>query len=221
LVRGVLGGGGLALLRQGFADRDRVGLSLRDEDPAQLSAVAFLLLLERFVEGFAGDVLGLEQEVADQGNPGLLVVGRVFVDFDEGPEVLREGRVVPGTLVSIALDVVEHLADGVDHLQERGRDLGPELHHAVAQTGEDVLSLMRQLLELVEREESARALDRVDRAEDSAEQQGIIGRALVLDEILVELVEILAALHEKLGNQFLILVHRDSSTRCATPGRAV
>ncbi len=78
---------------------------------------------------------------------------------------------------------------------------------------------MRQDLKLAEREEATGALDRVNRAEDALEQRVGVGFLLKRDQVTIELIEVLVALHEELAHDLVELVHetpRDSSP--AGPG---
>ena len=81
-----------------------------------------------------------------------------------------DGVGLDARLGAVRVDLREDRADRVHHEQEH---VGRRLVHlalAVAQLDEEALTDVRHRLELVEREEPARALDRVDRAEDRAEQ---------------------------------------------------
>src|SRR5690606_32720557 len=60
-------------------------------------------------------------------------------------------------------------------------------------------------------EEPARPLDRVDRAEDAAQQLTRGRGALERDEVLVELVEVLVALDEELVDDLIHAIHRRTS----------
>jgi len=73
-------------------------------------------------------------------------------------------------LAAGGLDRGKDLTNGVHHVQQRVR--GPLVHHspAVAQLGQQALAHMREALEPAEPQETAGALDGVDRAEDAAQQ---------------------------------------------------
>jgi hypothetical protein len=68
------------------------------------------------------------------------------------------------------LNLLEHLADGVDHAQKRGSDLGIQLELAVPQPGQQVLTYVCDLFQIVERQKSAGALDRMDGAKHSRQR---------------------------------------------------
>ena len=86
---------------------------------------------------------------------------------------------------------------------------------AVTQSAQQVLADVGQLLQPAEGEEAARALDGVDRPEDAGQQLAGAGVLLQGEQVAVELVEVLVALHEELGHDLVDRFHADSSS----PGR--
>src|SRR5690606_33240354 len=78
---------------------------------------------------------------------------------------------------------------------------------AVAQLGEEVLAGVGQALEPGERQEAARALDRVDDPEDAREQLTGPRRALERHEVRVELIEVLVALDQELPDDLVHAIH--------------
>jgi hypothetical protein len=71
---------------------------------------------------------------------------------------------------------------------------------------------MTERLQMMEAEEAARALDRVDRPEHLREELGIRGVDLESDETEVELIEVLPTLFEESEDDFLVtVVHRGGS----------
>ncbi len=122
-------------------------------------------------------------------------------------EAAHHGRDVDVALRAGALDLAEHLAHRVHHPQE---DVGGRLVHrpaAVTQLDEQVLAHVGEALQLAEREEPARALDRVDRPEHAAQQLARAGGALERDQVRVELVEVLVTLHQELVDDVVQILH--------------
>ncbi len=115
--------------------------------------------------------------------------------------------VVGVTLGAGRLDLRQQRADGVDHLQQHGRELGVQRHLSVPQAGQQALTDVRDGLEGVEREESAGALDGVHRAEDARQQLAGPGFALERDQVPVQLVQILVTLDEELGDDVVHDLH--------------
>jgi hypothetical protein len=123
------------------------------------------------------------------------------------------------------LDRPEQRPDDVDHEQQATGDLGREDQRTVAQLAQQALTDVGDPLQLAEGEEAAGALDRVDRAEDAGEQVARPGVLLERDEVGVERVEVLVALHEKLLDDLVHLVHQgpppiagDRGENAAVPG---
>src|SRR3712207_2791956 len=82
-----------------------------------------------------------------------------------------------------------------------------ELEGAVTQPREHVLAAMRDLLQPVEGQEAAGALDRVDRPEDAGQPLPRVRVLLQGDQVGVELVEVLVALHQELFDDVVQTVH--------------
>ena len=99
-------------------------------------------------------------------------------------------------------------ADRVDHLQEHARAGRGQLQLAVAEPGQHVLADVGDLLQAVERQEAAGALDRVDRPEDARQPLARVRLLLQGDEVRVQLVEVLVALDQELLDDVVQTVHR-------------
>ena len=98
-------------------------------------------------------------------------------------------------------------ADGVDHLQQHARARRGQRQLAVPQPGEHVLADVGDLLEPVEGQEAAGALDRVDRPEDARQPLAGVGVLLEGDQVGVELVEVLVTLDQELLDDVVQTVH--------------
>src|SRR6185437_4223590 len=94
------------------------------------------------------------------------------------------------------LDAVERCQHEID------RDLGHR-QLAVADLAEHALRGMRHAFEAGQPEEAAGSLDGVDDAEDAAEQLGIIGILLKLDELAVQHREALIRLGQEFAEQIV------------------
>jgi hypothetical protein len=108
----------------------------------------------------------------------------------------------------VLLDQGQQVTHGVHHREQHVGGARRHRHLAVAQPGEEVLADVGDRLQLAEGKEAARALDRVDRAEDAAQQLSRAGLALERDQVAVELVQVLVALHEELLDDLVDLIHR-------------
>ena len=113
-----------------------------------------------------------------------------------------------GALAAAGLDRGEQRADGVDHLQQHAGAGRGQLELAVPQPGQHVLPDVGDLLEPVEGEEAAGALDRVDRPEDAGQPLAGVRVLLQGDQVRVQLVEVLVALHQELFDDVVQTVHR-------------
>ena len=112
-----------------------------------------------------------------------------------------------------SLAAYRHWSVGMEHFYRN------EFREAVAELDQQVLAGVGHPLEVVERQEAARALDGVDRAEDAAEQLARAGCALEGDEVAVQLVQVLVALHEELLDDVVHALHsalRGITTRSIT-----
>ena len=98
-------------------------------------------------------------------------------------------------------------ADGVDHLQQHAGAGRGQRQLAVPQPGEHVLPDVRDLLEPVEGQEAAGALDRVDRPEDAGQPLAGVGVLLEGDQVGVQLVEVLVTLDQELLDDVVQTVH--------------
>ena len=114
---------------------------------------------------------------------------------------------VDPALAAAGLDRGEQRADAVDHLQQHARAGRRQGQLAVPQPGEHVLPDVRDLLEPVEGEEAAGALDGVDRPEDAGQPLAGVGLLLEGDQVGVQLVEVLVALDQELLDDVVQTVH--------------
>jgi hypothetical protein len=128
-------------------------------------------------------------------------------------------------LGAVDLDGGEELAHHVHHPQQDVGGGGRHGHVTVTQARQQVLPHVGHRLEPVEGQEARGALDRVDGAEDAREQLGVARRLLEVDEVAVELVEVLVALHEellddlvqRLSGPFAVSGTVSGPRRCADP----
>ena len=107
--------------------------------------------------------------------------------------------------LSARFDRGQHLSGRVDGLQNEGYQRWIELPLAIAQLAQQALGLMGDLLQRRKREETARALDGVNGAENARQQRRVLRVLLQFNEFLIQAREILMTLHQKFTNHFLIL----------------
>ncbi len=118
-----------------------------------------------------------------------------------------------GADVEVALaarrrDLGEQAPDRVDHREQRVGGLGVDQQRAVAREREQRLARVRDGLDLRQIQEAAAALDRVDVAEQAADQLGRRGIALELEQRALEALEVLAALGLELRDDEIALFAR-------------
>jgi hypothetical protein len=131
-----------------------------------------------------------------------------------------DGLDVDVALVAVLLDRGEQRPHAVDRGQQRGDGVRGDRLDAVAEPGQQRLTRVGQRLQAAERQEAAGALDRVDRAEDARDQ--IAGARVLLqrDEVPVDLVQVLMALHEELADDLTKVFHGlPPARRSKTPHR--
>jgi len=105
------------------------------------------------------------------------------------------------------VDVGEDRAHRVDERQQISRDLRTQIEGALTKAAEQRLTHVGDRLESTEGQKTARAFDRVNGAEDLREDLAI-GRVLLEGhQILVELVEVLDALSQELGDNVVHPTH--------------
>ena len=136
---------------------------------------------------------------------------RGAASLQEPGQRLNQFLIVALAFVADGFDASEHLADGVDHREQRGRHFGIQREFAVAQLAEQIFADVRDRFEFCESEKSAGALDRVDRAENTGERAAIAGIFFEIDQLAVEQVEIFAALDQKLADD--VIAHAESRPR--------
>ncbi|MEZ5284151.1 MAG: hypothetical protein R2712_04940 [Vicinamibacterales bacterium] len=125
-------------------------------------------------------------------------------------EARQEGHqlaVVGVAFLSVMLDRLQDLPDGIDHRQQRAGHLGVEAQLEVAELAQQVLTDVRDGLELGEAEEPARALDRVNRPKDAPQAFAVLGILLERHEVAVQAIEVLVAFDQELFDQIFLLVH--------------
>jgi len=98
----------------------------------------------------------------------------------------------------LLLEPLEHLADRVRHRQQRAGDGSRHVPLAVADQAQQVLAGVGDRAELVERQEPAGPLDRVDRAEHLPQHFGCVRRLLERHKVAIQLVESLVGLDQEL-----------------------
>ena len=98
------------------------------------------------------------------------------------------------TFLPARFDRGQHLAGGVDRLQDEGHQGRSEFPLAIAQLAQKALGLMGDPLQRRKREEAARALDGVNGAEDAGQQRRVLRVLLQLDELLIQAREVLMTL---------------------------
>jgi hypothetical protein len=121
---------------------------------------------------------------------------------------LNQFLVVAFAFVADRFDAREHLADGIDHREQRGRHLRIQRKFSVAQLAEQVFANVRDGFEFCEPEKSTGAFDRVDCAENARERAAIARVLLRIDEFAVEQVEVFAALNQKFADD--VVAHAES-----------
>jgi hypothetical protein len=97
-------------------------------------------------------------------------LGALLHVLQEGGQRLDQAGQVDVALGAGRLDALQQAADGVDHAEERAGPLVGEVDAAVPEAAQQVLADVGQLLQAMERQEPAGALDRVNRPEDAGEQ---------------------------------------------------
>ena len=139
---------------------------------------------------------------------GAATATTATVSFATDARELRDDRaVVLVAFGAVRFDRLEDPSNAVDHREKRRRDLGIVEHLSVAEATEQRLADVGQLFELAESEEARRPFDRVDAAEDRAEEDAVGRILLESDEVAIELVQVLAALEQELPHQFFVGRH--------------
>ena len=123
------------------------------------------------------------------------------------PQPFRQIFVQVRAFLSTRLNGSQHLACRVDGFQDQRYKGRIQFPLAIAQLAEQSLSLMGDLFQSRECEETTGALDGVDRAENACQTTGVIWAYLQLDQILIQAREILMAFDHKLTNDILIILH--------------
>jgi hypothetical protein len=118
---------------------------------------------------------------------------------------LNQFLIVALAFVANGFDAGEHLANGIDHRQQRGRHFGIQRELAVAQLAEQIFADVRDGFEFCESQESAGALDGVDRAENTGERVAITRIFFQVDQLAIEKVEVFAALDQELAD--VVIAH--------------
>ena len=167
---------------------------------------------DRDVDGHRRGVGGGEHRPVEDGRRGRLLA------VQDGGDPGDAAGDLDVALGAVELDGGEHGPHDVDHLQQHVGGGRGHRHLAVPQAREQVLTDVGDRLELAERQEAAGALDGVDRAEDAGEELALTRALLQVDQVAVELVEVLVALHEELLDD---LVHRHSCSGSARPPERV
>jgi hypothetical protein len=98
----------------------------------------------------------------------------------------------------VTLDVAEHAPHRVDQAQEQRGQGRREGQLAVAQPRQQALAHVREVLQVIEPEESGGALDGVDGAKDGVQRRLRARVALEHDQLALHLIEVLAALRQEL-----------------------
>ena len=191
-----LGSGEFGLLRFGHGDGGR----LEGERLRQVGTFGFEEGALQIVEGdFAGLELthdGVGELCLDHGGRRHERGGR------HGVEGIDQVVVVSGRLGAGDLEIAEDLLEPVQRHQDQA-DGGAAHRHAVAELAHQRLGCMRQRFQARKAEEAARALDRVDEAENVPQDRLVVGVLLEADEFGVHRVEMLCALGQKLTQQVI------------------
>ena len=103
----------------------------------------------------------------------------------------------------------QHLADRVHHGQQSARDFSTQLKLAIAQPPQQAFADMRHGSQLVERQKTRRAFNGVNRAENAGQNLAVVGILLQRNQIPVQTVEVLRALHQKLFDDVVRIIHSE------------
>jgi hypothetical protein len=136
----------------------------------------------------------LDRRDLDHGDLDHRVRGR----FQGRTDVGDDGSDVHGILATTLFDAREECTERVDHPEQHADPRGSEVQFAVPQPDQHVLAGVSQLFHPGEGEESTRPLDRVDGAENAGEEFDGGGFLFEGDQVRVEAVQHLVALHEEL-----------------------
>ena len=112
---------------------------------------------------------------------------------------------IGGRLLAGRLDVAQHAANRVGGLEQRGGHVGTQQQFSRAKFAEQIFRGVSEPLEPAETKKTARALDRVQRAENGGNCVAIAGRFFQQHKTAVERVEILRALDQKFTREFIDL----------------
>jgi len=109
-------------------------------------------------------------------------------------------EIVIGTfrLGGLALQLGQDFLDAVEGGEDQRVGVAGD-RHAVAELAHERLGSMRQSFEARQAEESARALDRMDEAEDVAENFGVVRILLETNQLKIDSIKMLARFGEKLA----------------------
>ncbi|KAF1066244.1 MAG: hypothetical protein GAK45_01978 [Pseudomonas citronellolis] len=131
---------------------------------------------------------------------GGRIIGTRLGQASQGREQLGRGR---GRFLLVA-NLVEHHVEGVQRLQHHVHQLGADAALTLAQDVEDVFGNVAALHQRIELEEACTTLDGVEATENSVEQIHVIRAAFQLDQLLGQLLEDLAGLHQEVLADFFI-----------------
>jgi len=98
----------------------------------------------------------------------------------------------------------EDPANGIDDLQDQRHQLTSEPPFTRTQLAQKVLGVVRYPFEAAEAEEPARALNGMKTTEYAGQQALVLRPLFEFDNLLIQAIQVLAALDQKLSNDFLI-----------------
>jgi hypothetical protein len=172
-------------------------------------AVAADLDAQRRADDLRAHLADVDEDLPERAPPAVLDgTDGLLRGLEDRPDCLDGLAHVAAGVHACLLDGGQHGPHGVDHEQQHVGGGGVQGAVAVAQAGQEVLPDVGDLLQVVEAEEAARALDGVDGAEHAGQQVTGLGRPFELHEVPVHLVEVLVALHEELLDDLVHAVRR-------------
>ncbi len=155
------------------------------------------------------------EEIPGAGAPSLFAgalrrrLCRRFGSLLQAGQPRNQPTVVAFTLAAGGFYARQHLADRVHHGQQSARDFSIQIELAIAQPPQQAFADMRHGPQLVERQKTRRAFNGVNRAENAGQDLAVVGILLQRNQFPVQTVEVLAALHQKLFDDVVRIIHSE------------
>ena len=131
----------------------------------------------------------------------------------------QQGGVVAVALAAGAADVADQAADRIDQGQQLRDDRGSQLDSAVAQLAEQCFARVTYLFQPREGEETARALDVVEGAENAVQPFAVARVGLQGHQVAVQLLQVLAAFQQEFLDEVFVI--HAAPLSCSAPRRAL